>query len=183
MPEESNLLNHYSFVEVNLSYNFVTDSGDQYSAFFVGTNYFEDYLDLNEHVVSFGFSPNERRSEAFFLDSNCNLKRRAKIDLRVRDTIFAIMEEFLTKFPTKSIVSICANNDARELCRRKLFKDWYKKASEYKPTLIEKYDIDLQGADTFYGYASLILRNDNPRHDKLRDAFQNLNNDLISKGY
>ncbi|WP_374754379.1 DUF6169 family protein [Dyadobacter alkalitolerans] len=101
----------------------------------------------------------------------------------VRNTIFAIINQFLSNYPSKAIVFICDNKDSRERCRQKLFSDWYQQSVRFRLTAIRKYDLDLHGVETFYGHVSLILRDDHVLHDQIKEVFLTLSDNLISKNY
>lgn len=184
MREGSSSLNPYEFVSRNLDYAFTTDTGIEYLVYFADSaGNFDSYPpEIKENILTFGFFPRQE-TKGFFVDENGKKIRSRSLDPRIKDTVIHIIQEFMLVFPEKSVVSICDNNDLREQCRHELFKKWFADINGLMEIPVTKYDSEIRGAVKLYAYASIMIRNDNPLHDGMRDAFYGISDDLISKGY
>lgn len=182
MQEVSSSLNPYEHFSRNLNYTFTTSSGIEYYVYFTETSgYFEHVPEINDDIVTFGFHPLTDDSEGFFYDPATGIKRKSRIDLRVSDTIASIIHDFLFTYPYKCPSFLCDDTDGREKCRQKLFRKW----ANYFPRFAELpssiYENRVYDKRSVYGEAGLIVRNDHPRHELIRDSFINLSNILIEK--
>lgn len=66
MPEELSSLNPYEFISQDLNYNFTTDKGISYYAYFVdASSYFDNYPEFHFDILSFGFAPKVSLAKAF----------------------------------------------------------------------------------------------------------------------
>ncbi|WP_374760215.1 DUF6169 family protein [Dyadobacter pollutisoli] len=173
MQGESNSLNPYDLVSAGEdSYKFYTDSGIEYIAYFTNSpDYFSKYPDFNNDIVSFTFEPHGKVREALYYSGN----RASKIlgqshDKRIMDTVLSLLLGSLVKSPSKSIIMICENDDARDVCRNRLFTRWYNKIFQSNNNLATKNDNELCGE----GYCSIFISNSNPYHDTIKKAFDNI---------
>lgn len=181
--EGSNLLNPYNYVDSNLTYDFETDSGVLYASYFTdASSYFPEDALIKDEIRSFGFAPVHTPAETSYLSQVQPHERHTKHDPRIKDTIVTILRDFLLANPDLWVISICDNHDLRERSRHKLFSQWFSHVVNHLEIEVKKYDCIIKGATEVYGFASLYLREDNSRHDLVKTAFFNINNDLISKG-
>ena len=63
---------------------------------------------------------------------------------------------------------ICSPSDHRQAARARLFKMWFDKTKEAESFTLAVYSNRDKGVDYYYG---VILRKDNPYHDKLIEIF------------
>lgn len=108
-----------------------------------------------------------------------NPKRaRSPRDLKVRDTVLAIIEEFFSKNEA-AILYICETGDGLQKMRNRLFHFWfgiYEERDEY--VFLPQIIYDEEGNDN---YAALIIRRDNPMFNELVTEFMNTVNLLNVK--
>ncbi len=179
MPEESNLLRPYSYSENHRSkyvtYNFVTAANQEYYVYFSdGSGYFPNYPHFCDDIVTFGFGTN---SSATF---DLSLNRRH--DSRIRDTLFAIIQDSFSLFPQRAILIMCDTNDGRQACRNNLFHRWYNELGRIIDLEISKYNITILGPGDEGTYLIMLIPISCFMHDQIRDAFWDINNEMISKG-
>ena len=90
--------------------------------------------------------------------ANLNNKKSPR-DIRVRDSILAIVDEFFNKNQS-TLLYICETGDGKQGMRSRLFEYWFE-TYRYKAlfTMLTSSIVDEEGIVNF---ATLILRNDNP---------------------
>ena len=89
-------------------------------------------------------------------------------DPLVYGTMVAIIANFFAHSASDAMLYICSPSDSRQAARARLFEMWFNKTEEAKYFTLNTYsDID-EGVKYFYG---IILRKDNPEHDKIIDIF------------
>lgn len=148
--------NRYDLIpsEDGLSYQFTTDSGDKYTA------YFTTFFLLNEQgedveVSSFGF---ERLKVA---QDSPN-----RFDARVKATIQYVLLEFFKKHADRGILYICFQGDGMARNRRITFARWFNDLSD----TFTKHDSHIRYAEYDF-YSSIIVSNNNPLKDSLIKTF------------
>lgn len=122
------------------TYRFVTDYGVEIAISF-------DLDDLLEHCEAYMFNI-----------TNVN-KHRSPRDMKVRDTVIAIIDNF---FETNefALLYICETGDRKQALRNRLFDSWFAYANGKEQYVIMVANIqDLEGVNN---YAAMILRKDNP---------------------
>ncbi|MBQ7665045.1 MAG: hypothetical protein IJS43_07490 [Bacteroidaceae bacterium] len=85
--------------------------------------------------------------------------RKSPNDVKVKDTILAVIEEFFDK-NIASLLYICETGDGKQSFRSRLFERWfstYDKKANY--TSMTSSVVDEDGMANF---ATIIIRNDNP---------------------
>lgn len=85
--------------------------------------------------------------------------QKSPSDVKVRDTIIAIIDEFFEKNNT-TLLYICETGDKKQAFRNRLFERWfstYDRKARY--TFVASSLKDDEGIEN---YAAIIVRNDNP---------------------
>ena len=85
--------------------------------------------------------------------------QKSPSDVKVRDTIIAIIDEFFVENNT-TLLYICETGDKRQALRNRLFERWfstYERKAQY--TFVASSLKDDEGIEN---YAAIIVRNDNP---------------------
>lgn len=94
--------------------------------------------------------------------------RKSPSDIKVRDTILQIVDEFFA-VNNSTLLYICETGDNKQAMRSRLFEQWfstYRRKGYY--TMITSSIID---ADGQLNFATIILRNDNPRLVQVIEEF------------
>ena len=85
--------------------------------------------------------------------------QKSPSDVKVRDTIIAIIDEFFVENNT-TLLYICETGDKKQALRNRLFERWfstYERKAQY--TFVASSLKDDEGIEN---YAAIIVRNDNP---------------------
>ena len=85
--------------------------------------------------------------------------QKSPSDVKVRDTIIAIIDEFFVENNT-TLLYICETGDKKQALRNRLFERWfstYERKAQY--TFLASSLTDDEGIEN---YAAIIVRNDNP---------------------
>ena len=131
------------------SYIFTTDFGVDYSIDFIAD-------DLIENDDSYQL-----------IIANLN-QRKSPRDIKVRDTVLAVIEQFFTQNQA-TLLYICQTGDSKQKMRNRLFEYWFSSYSyRYLYTLLSSSVVDEEGV---VNYATLIIRNDNPRLHQVINEF------------
>jgi hypothetical protein len=147
------LLSRYNLSPHKEGYQFTTDSGISYTAYF--SEYFLTTAAGEEVIVySFGFECNEERSDRY--------------DEKIRNTIVYIIEYFFEQKMEEGLLYVCLTTDGMARHRRITFGRWYK---EIKSD-IERYDCRERHAREGY-YTSILVKSGNTRKDVIIEAFYN----------
>lgn len=147
--EEINQTSPYQVIQVDeLSVRFCTQYGVHYWVGFV-----RDIFILSEN----GYY--------LYLTNESDTQRE---DPFVYKTIVAIIANFFAHSALDAMLYICSPSDSRQAARARLFEIWFNRTDESKSFTLNTYsDID-EGVKYFYG---IILRRDNPEHDKMIHIF------------
>lgn len=127
--------------KVEYSYGFKTDAGIQYSISFMPD--FET-LQLDDCFE--------------FIIANLN-NQKSPLDRKLRDTVVAIINEFF-RLNNSVLLYICETGDGKQAMRNRLFHHWF--SSNNQKGLFTILNSSVK-ADGIINYATLIIRNDNPR--------------------
>jgi hypothetical protein len=124
-------------------------------------NFFEFFTENDVHY-SVGFMPDDSlmQSEAYHLIIVNVDNRPSPSDRKVKDTVLTIVGEFFSKNNT-TLLYICDTGDGKQRLRSRLFERWfsaYDKKELY--TSVTSSVVDEEGITN---YATIIVRNDNPR--------------------
>lgn len=140
------------------------------------------YKFASEYNVSFsvGFEENEllESGDSYqFVLTNYEGKKSPR-DLKVRDTVLTIIEEFFLKNEA-ALLYICETGDGMQGMRNRLFHFWFSIYAEndeflFLPQVV--YD-----EEDNENYAALIIRRDNPSFNDLVTEFANTINLLNNK--
>ena len=85
--------------------------------------------------------------------------QKSPSDVKVRDTIIAIIDEFFVENNT-TLLYICETGDKKQALRNRLFERWfsmYERKAQY--TFVASSLKDDEGVDN---YTAIIVRSDNP---------------------
>jgi hypothetical protein len=175
MHEVSGSLNPYNYKSTNQGYQFITADCSIYLLYFTeASDYFPSYIDINAFIVSHGFE--KIRDSSLETDL-------PKADPRIRDTIFSILNAALENDPRFCFMSICSTSDGKHRFRNKLFATWYAEIGNMFELNFNKIDNRICGNDGDCAYLSILIHKQCPHGQKVRDAFLDLENELIRKGY
>lgn len=81
----------------------------------------------------------------------------------------AIIANFFAHSALDAMLYICSPSDSRQATRARLFEMWFNKTEEAKSFTLQTYSNIDEGVKYFYG---IILRKDNPEHDKMIGIFK-----------
>jgi hypothetical protein len=127
--------------ETVFSYCFTTDYNVDYSIDFIE----DDLISSNESYQ--------------LIIANLNNKKSPK-DNKIKDTLLAIVEEFFNK-NISTLLYICETGDNKQSMRSRLFEYWFSSYSHKAIyTMLSSSIVDEEGV---INYATLIIRNDNPK--------------------
>ena len=119
---------------------------------------------FTEHDVhySVGFMPDDSlmQSEAYHLIIVNVDNRPSPSDRKVKDTVLAIVAEFFEQNNT-TLLYICDTGDGKQRMRSRLFERWF--AAYNQKALYTSVTSSVIDEDGIMNYATIILRNDNPR--------------------
>ncbi len=102
-----------------------------------------------------------------FIIANVNNKKSPN-DNRVKDTIFAIVEEFFRENNTVMLY-ICETGDEKQSMRNRLFERWF--STYHKKALLTCLSSSIVDEDGVTNYATVIIRNDHPQLTKILQEF------------
>lgn len=148
------MMNSLDLVRINATAPYTVEMGANISSYCFSTVYGVDY------AIDFITDDLLESDESYqLIIANLNNKRSPR-DVAVRDTIMSIVEEFFI-MNVATVLYICETGDNRQQVRSRLFEYWF---SEYKYqhlyTLLSSSVLDDEGTANF---ATIIIRNDNPR--------------------
>jgi len=131
----------------------VEESDDEY--------FFEFFTEHDVHY-SVGFMPDDSlmQSEAYHLIIVNVDNRPSPSDRKVKDTVLAIVAEFFEQNNT-TLLYICDTGDGKQRMRSRLFERWF--AAYNQKALYTSVTSSVIDEDGIMNYATIILRNDNPR--------------------
>lgn len=89
-------------------------------------------------------------------------------DPLVYKTVVAIITNFFAHSASDAMLYICSPSDSKQAARARLFKMWFNKTEGSEDFTLETYSNMEDGVEYFYG---IILRKDNPYHDKMIRIF------------
>ena len=89
-------------------------------------------------------------------------------DPLVYETMVAVIANFFAHSKEDAMLYICSPSDSRQAVRARLFKMWFNKTDEARHLTIKTYSHMDDGIEYFYG---IILRKDNPYHEKMINIF------------
>ena len=124
-------------------------------------NYFEFFTEHDVHY-SVGFMSDDSlmQSEAYHLIIVNVNNRLSPSDRKVKDTVLAIVAEFFDKNNT-TLLYICDTGDGKQRLRSRLFERWF--AAYSKKALYTSVTSSVVDEEGITNYATIIVRNDNPR--------------------
>ena len=131
-----------------------------------------------EIAISFDLDDLLERGEAYMFNITNVNKQRSPRDMKVRDTVIAIIDNF---FETNefALLYICETGDRKQAMRNRLFDSWFAYANGKDQYVIMVANIqDLEGVDN---YAAMILRKDNPHFVDYVSEFNNIVNMFMLK--
>lgn len=131
-----------------------------------------------EIAISFDLDELLETGEAYMFNITNVNKQRSPRDVKVRDTVIAIIDNF---FETNEValLYICETGDRKQALRNRLFDSWFAYANAQEQYVIMVANIhDLEGVDN---YAAMILRKDNPHFVEYIAEFNNTVNMFMVK--
>ena len=140
------------------SFTFVTTQGKKYEIGFI-----QDLMISDEGVYQ------------FFITTEDQFK--TVLDSKIRQTVLVVIEEFF-KNEGAVLDYICATEDHRQASRDRLFHQWYTNSLEKEQFHLRNMSIAIDGTEYF---ASVIMRNDNPRFEAMTEAIDRFIEDFQDK--
>ena len=124
-------------------------------------NFFEFFTEHDVHY-SVGFMPDAilMQNEAYHLIIVNVDNRPSPSDRKVKNTVLAIVAEFFEQNNT-TLLYICDTGDGKQRLRSRLFEQWF--AAYKQKALYTSVTSSVVDEDGIMNYATIILRNDNPR--------------------
>lgn len=140
------------------SFSFMTTQGKKYEIGFI-----QDLMISDEGVYQ------------FFITTEDQFK--TVLDSKIKQTVLVVIEEF---FKNEGVVLdyICATEDHRQASRDRLFHQWYTNLLEKDLFHLRNMSIAIDGTEYF---ASVIMRNDNPRFEAMTEAIDRFIEDFQDK--
>ena len=140
------------------SFTFITAQGKKYEIGFI-----QDLMISDEGVYQ------------FFITTEDQFK--TILDRKIQQTVFVVIEEF---FKNEGVVLdyICATEDHRQASRDRMFHQWYTNSLEKE--LYHLRSMSIQIDETKY-FASVIMKNDNPRFAAMTEAIDRFIQDFQDK--
>ena len=129
------------------SFTFVTEQGKKYEIGFI-----QDLMISDEGVFQFFITTED--------------KFKTVLDRKIQQTVLVVLEEF---FKNEGVVLdyICATEDHRQASRDRMFHQWFENSLGKDHYCLRRMNIDIDGTEYF---ASVIMRNDNPRFKAMMEA-------------
>ena len=150
-----------------------------YAVMMVNSNPSRSVTDYSvEIAVRFDLDALLEHGEAYMFNITNVNKQRSPRDMKVRDTVIAIIDNF---FETNefALLYICETGDRKQAMRNRLFDSWFAYANGKDQYVIMVANIqDLEGVDN---YAAMILRKDNPHFVDYVSEFNNTVNMFMLK--
>ena len=140
------------------SFSFITTQGKKYEIGFI-----QDLMISDEGVYQ------------FFITTEDQFK--TVLDSKIRQTVLVVIEEFF-KNEGAVLDYICATEDHRQASRDRLFHQWYMNSLEKDLFHLRNMSIAIDGTEYF---ASVIMRNDNPRFQAMTEAIDRFIEDFQDK--
>ena len=140
------------------SFTFITAQGKKYEIGFI-----QDLMISDEGVYQ------------FFITTEDQFK--TVLDGKIRQTVLVVIEEF---FKNKGAVLdyICATEDHRQASRDRMFHQWYMNSLEKDQYNLRNMSVEIDEVEYF---ASVIMRNDNPRFQAMNEAIDRFIEDFQDK--
>ena len=140
------------------SFTFVTEQRKKYEIGFI-----QDMMISDEGVYQFFISTDD--------------KFKTVLDRRIQQTVLVVLEEF---FRNEGVVLdyICATEDHRQASRDRMFHQWFETSMGKEQYCLRSMSINIDGVDYF---ASVIMRNDNPRFAAMTEAIDRFIEDFQDK--
>ena len=95
-------------------------------------------------------------------------------DPLIYQTIVAIIANFFAHSASDAMLYICSPSDSRQAVRARLFRMWFNRTDDARNFTLETYSHVDDGIEYFYG---IILRKDNPYHEKMINIFRDFLSD------
>ena len=131
---------------------------------------FFKFVTVHDVHYSVGFMPDDllMQEDAYqLIIANVN-HRASPRDAKVRDTVIAIVDEFF-RVNNTTLLYICETGDGKQSMRNRLFQYWF--ASYRHKALFTMMSSSVVDADGVVNYATMILRNDNPRFAQVVEEY------------
>ena len=139
-------------------YTFITDNGTKYQIAFI-----RDYTLEGFEVYQFTLVVEDGEP--------------SRKDKKIQNTVTNIIEQFFESNQS-GLLYICDTNDGRQSVRDRLFSMWYRAYPKKERFTYESESIEVESVNY---YISLLIRNDNPFLQEMRQSFKTLCNDLRDK--
>lgn len=136
------------------------NASSSYEVSAVNDGCYQFYTDYGVHcTVEFVLDDSLLSHETYHLVIVNVNHQKSPSDVKVRDTIIAIIDEFFVENNT-TLLYICETGDKKQALRNRLFERWfstYERKAQY--TFVASSLKDDEGIEN---YAAIIVRNDNP---------------------
>lgn len=156
---DSNLRGYDLIIIDDLTFYFITESGDEYKCYFLSyAEYFSAYPEIASKVF------------AFNLELLNPQQKHKGLDKRIADTVITIITNFLSSH-INAVVYVCDTSDKKEKARFRKFKSCFNYYEQ--PGIIQvNGSIDIGGIVL---YNALLVHKANKLMNKFVEAFLDLN--------
>lgn len=104
---------------------------------------------------------------AYWFNLTNNNHKSSPNDVKIRDTVFCIIEEFFRVNPD-ILLYICESGDGHQAMRARLFLRWFNQYNKDGRFIIKTAEVD---ADKATDYIALILQRSHPAFDDIVELF------------
>lgn len=104
---------------------------------------------------------------AYWFNLTNNSHKSSPNDVKIRDTVFCIIEEFFRVNPD-ILLYICESGDGHQAMRARLFLRWFNQYNKAGRFIIKTAEVD---ADMTTDYIALILQRTHPAFDDIVELF------------
>lgn len=141
-----------------------------YKVFLTERYHYYGFVTRSDVVLYVGFDEDDLIStESYQLILLNGNRKPSPRDTSVRDTIFAIINEFF-RVNNATMLYICETGDGKQAMRSRLFSHWFSAfADKGKYAMMQSTIEDLEGISNYF---AIITRNDNPHFDEVLEEFR-----------
>ena len=157
-------MNTLSLQRINLHSPYLVGQPEENDSSF----YFETDFGL-KYTISFMLEHSFVLSGGYQFCINVEGAGRSPGDIKLRQTVFAIIEEFFDVNGSEVMLYLCETGDEKEGLRNRLFIRWFNTYEHRDLYIIRTAEGKLDGVQNF---TALFSRKDNPRLEELLAEFE-----------
>ena len=139
--------------------------------------YFQTDSDIQYDIV---FSPDASiiNSGAYSIDIINRQHVTSHVDIKLRQTITAIIEEFFEVNGNEVMLYITETGDGKQMFRNRLFVRWFNMYNQHDKYIIRTAEGKMDGEDNFM---AIFVRKDNPHSQYVIEVFELVTSILLDK--